>query len=50
LALTPLVTLATEMVAVGGNRLQAPDDIAATLQALAQKAFACIRRSPRPGI
>ncbi len=38
-ALTPLTTLATEIAAVGGNRLRAPDDIAATVQALARKAF-----------
>jgi transposase len=39
LALTPLATLATDIAAVGGPRLQAPTDIAATLQTLARKAF-----------
>ena len=39
LATTPLATLAQEIVSVGGTALKAPDDIAQTLQRLAQKAF-----------
>lgn len=39
LATTPLATVAQEIAAVGGAALKAPDDIAQTLQRLAQKAF-----------
>lgn len=38
-ATTPLATLAQEIAKVGGAALHAPDDIAQTLQRLAQKAF-----------
>ena len=39
LATTPLATVAQEIATVGGAALKAPDDIAQTLQRLAQKAF-----------
>ncbi len=39
LATTPLATVAQDIATVGGAALKAPDDIAQTLQRLAQKAF-----------
>ena len=39
LATTPLATIAQEIVAIGGPALKAPEDIAQSLQRLAQKAF-----------
>ena len=38
-ATTPLATIAKEIAEIGGPALKAPDDIAHTLQRLAQKAF-----------